>query len=48
MDAIEFEQGQPPVLVKAGFSNVVVQGLSNFVTDYIDADPDSQSVSVKP
>jgi len=46
VDAIEFEQGQPPVLVKAGFSNVVVQGLSNFVTDYIDADPDSQTLRI--
>ena len=42
VEAIEFEQGQPPVVVKSGFSNVVVKGLSNFVTDYIDADPNTQ------
>ena len=42
VEAIEFEQGVPPVVVKAAFSNVVVKGLSNFVTDYIDADPNSQ------
>jgi len=46
VEAIEFEQGVPPVVVKAAFSNVVVKGLSNFVTDYIDADPNTQTLRI--
>jgi len=46
VEAIEFEQGQPPVIIKAGFSNVVVKGLSTFTTDYIDADPNTQTLRI--
>ena len=42
VDVITFNQGQPPVKISATFSNVVVTGLSNFITNYIDANPNTQ------
>merc|ERR1719266_1590112 len=46
VDAISFQQGgreglPSPVTIRSTFTNVVVEGLSTFRTDYIDADPDT-------
>ena len=41
---MEFEQGSPPVVVRATFSDVVVQGLSDFIIDYIEVNTTSQWV----
>ena len=42
IESMEFAQGAPPVIVKAFFSNVVVKGLSNFITDFIEVDPSTR------
>ena len=42
IESMEFAQGAPPVIVKASFSNVVVKGLSNFITNFIEVDPTSR------
>jgi hypothetical protein len=51
VDAISFQQGgQPglpsPVTIRSTFTNVLVEGLSTFHTDYIDADPLSQTLRI--
>jgi len=46
VDTIAFQQGQPPVVVSATFNNVIVKGLSTFVTNYIEADPNSQTLRI--
>ncbi|XP_023341608.1 uncharacterized protein LOC111711467 [Eurytemora carolleeae] len=46
VDTVSFKQGVPPVLVSATFTNVVVTGLSTFITNYIDADPNSQTLRI--
>jgi len=46
VDTLNFKQGQPPVIVSATFNNVVVTGLSNFITNYIDADPNAQTLRI--
>jgi len=51
VDAISFQQGgreglPSPVTIRSTFTNVVVEGLSTFRTDYIDADPDTQSLRI--
>ena len=42
IDSMQFSQGSPPVIVQATFSNVVVKGLSNFITDFIEVDPSTR------
>ena len=42
IESMEFAQGAPPVIVKASFSNVVVKGLSSFITNFIEVDPTSR------
>jgi len=46
VETIEFEQIVAPVSVKAQFSNVVVTGLSTFITNYIEADPVSRTLRI--
>lgn len=46
VDVISFNQGAPPVKISAQFSNVVVTGLSNFQTNYIDANPNTQTLRI--
>jgi len=51
VDAISFQQGgkpglPSPVTIRSTFTNVVVEGLSTFHTDYIDADPLSQTLRI--
>jgi len=46
VDTIEFKQVVPPVSVRAVFSNVVVTGLSTFITNYIEADPISRTLRI--
>jgi len=38
VDSVSFQHGKKPVVMKAKFSDVVVTGLSNFTSDYIEAD----------
>jgi len=44
--SVNFEQGTPPVQINAAFSNVVVRGLSGFITNYIEADPNTQTLKI--
>merc|ERR1719460_2093025 len=51
VDAIAFQQGgkpglPSPVTIRSTFTNVLVEGLSTFHTDYIDADPLSQTMRI--
>ena len=48
IESMQFSQGSPPVVVQASFENVVVKGLSNFVTDFIEVDPITRYVSSLP
>lgn len=44
--SVNFAQGKPPVQINAAFSNVVVRGLSGFKTNYIEADPTTQTLRI--
>jgi len=51
VEAISFQQGgkpglPSPVTIRSTFTNVLVEGLSTFHTDYIDADPLSQTLRI--
>lgn len=51
VEAITFQQGgnpglPSPVTIRSTFTNVVVEGLSTFRTDYIDANPDTQTLRI--
>lgn len=43
---IEFRQGDGPVTIQSTFNEVTVTGLSNFTTNYINADPVRQELTV--